>query len=74
MARLDFIKIDGGAVLRDAMVKPLIGYASRLGIPVIFDCVASESQLDALQQFDARFVQGPLFEPQRRQHAHHDVR
>ncbi|HEV3106073.1 MAG TPA: EAL domain-containing protein [Trinickia sp.] len=63
MARLDFIKIDGGAVLRDAMVKPLVAYASRLGIPVIFDCVASEAQFDTLQQYGARFVQGPLFEP-----------
>lgn len=63
MARLDFIKIDGAAVLRDAMVRPLISYASKLGIPLIFDRVASEAQFDTLQQYGARFVQGPLFEP-----------
>jgi EAL domain-containing protein (putative c-di-GMP-specific phosphodiesterase class I) len=61
MVRLDFLKIDGGAVLRDAMVKPLLSYANRLGIPLIFDRVANEAQFDALQQFGARFVQGPLF-------------
>lgn len=66
MARLDFLKIDGAAVLRDAMVKPLLGYANRLHIPLIFDRVATEAQFDALQQFGARFVQGPLFEPHER--------
>ncbi|CAB3639071.1 hypothetical protein LMG24076_00125 [Trinickia soli] len=65
MARLDFIKIDGGAVLRDAMAKPLLSYANRLGIPLIFDRVANETQFDSLQQFGARFVQGPLFEPKK---------
>ena len=65
MARLDFIKIDGGAVLRDAMAKPLLSYASRLGIPLIFDRVSNEMQFDSLQQFGARFVQGPLFEPKK---------
>lgn len=65
MARLDFIKIDGGAVLRDAMAKPLIAYATRLGIPLIFDRVATEAQFDALAQFGARFVQGPLFAPKK---------
>jgi EAL domain-containing protein (putative c-di-GMP-specific phosphodiesterase class I) len=65
MARLDFIKIDGGAVLRDAMAKPLLSYANRLGIPLIFDRVANELQFDSLQQFGARFVQGPLFEPKK---------
>ncbi|WP_206955633.1 EAL domain-containing protein [Trinickia acidisoli] len=65
MARLDFIKIDGGAVLRDAMAKPLLGYANRLGIPLIFDRVSNEAQFDTLQQFGARFVQGPLFEPKK---------
>ncbi len=63
MARLDFIKIDGGPVLRDQMAKPLIAYANKLGIPLIFDRVATEAQFDALSQFGARFVQGPLFEP-----------
>lgn len=63
MARLDFLKIDGAAVLRDAMAKPLLSYANRLRIPLIFDRVANETQFDALQQYGARFVQGPLFEP-----------
>lgn len=63
MARLDFLKIDGVALLRDSMVKPLVAYANRLHIPLIFDRVATEAQFDALQQFGARFVQGPLFEP-----------
>lgn len=62
-ARLDFIKIDGAAALRDSMVKPVLAYAGRLGIPVIFDRVATQTQFDALAQFGARFVQGPLFEP-----------
>jgi EAL domain-containing protein (putative c-di-GMP-specific phosphodiesterase class I) len=63
MAPLDFLKIDGVAALRDSMVKPLIAYANRLRIPLIFDRVATEAQFDALQQFGARFVQGSLFEP-----------
>jgi EAL domain-containing protein (putative c-di-GMP-specific phosphodiesterase class I) len=61
MARLDFIKMDAGLALRDAMVKPLVGYANRLRIPLIFNKVASEAQFDLLQQYDVRFVQGPLF-------------
>ena len=61
MARLDFIKMDAGLALRDAMVKPLVGYANRLRIPLIFNRVASEAQFDLLQQYDVRFVQGPLF-------------
>ncbi|HEY3598617.1 MAG TPA: EAL domain-containing protein [Paraburkholderia sp.] len=61
MARLDFIKMDAGAALRDAMVKPLVGYANRLRIPLIFNRVATEAQFDLLQQYDVRFVQGPLF-------------
>jgi EAL domain-containing protein (putative c-di-GMP-specific phosphodiesterase class I) len=61
MARLDFIKMDAGLALRDAMVKPLVGYANRLRIPLIFNRVASETQFDLLQQYDVRFVQGPLF-------------
>jgi EAL domain-containing protein (putative c-di-GMP-specific phosphodiesterase class I) len=62
-APLDFIKIDGGAVLRDAMTKPLVAYANRLGTPLIFDRVSNEMQFDQLQQFGARFVQGSLFVP-----------
>jgi EAL domain-containing protein (putative c-di-GMP-specific phosphodiesterase class I) len=60
-ARLDFIKMDAGVALRDAMVKPLVGYASRLRIPLIFNGVVDEGQFLALQQYDVRFVQGPLF-------------
>jgi len=66
MARLDFLKIDGAAVLRDSMAKPLVAYATRLHIPLIFDRVATQAQFDALQQCGARFVQGPLFEPHER--------
>jgi EAL domain-containing protein (putative c-di-GMP-specific phosphodiesterase class I) len=62
MARLDFIKMDAGAALRDSVVKPLVGYAHRLKIPLIFDHVADEAQFEALQQFDVNFVQGPAFE------------
>ena len=50
-----------GLALRDAMVKPLVGYASRLRIPLIFNRVVDEPQFVALQQYDVRFVQGPLF-------------
>ena len=60
-ARLDFIKMDAGIALREAMVKPLVGYASRLRIPLIFNRVLDEAQFVALQQYDVRFVQGPLF-------------
>jgi len=62
MARLDFIKMDAGAALRDSVVKPLVGYANRLKIPLIFSHVADEAQFEALQQFDVSFVQGPAFE------------
>ncbi|MEZ0602727.1 diguanylate phosphodiesterase [Paraburkholderia sp. IW21] len=60
-ARLDFIKMDAAVALRDAMVKPLVAYASRLRIPLIFNRVVDEPQFVALQQYDVRFVQGPLF-------------
>lgn len=60
-ARLDFIKMDAAVALRDAMVKPLVGYASRLRVPLIFNRVMDEPQFLALQQYDVRFVQGPLF-------------
>lgn len=60
-ARLDFIKMDAGIALRDAMVKPLVAYASRLHVPLIFNRVMDEAQFVALQQYDVRFVQGPLF-------------
>ena len=60
-ARLDFIKMDAAVALRDAMVKPLVGYASRLRVPLIFNRVTDEPQFLALQQYDVRFVQGPLF-------------
>jgi EAL domain-containing protein (putative c-di-GMP-specific phosphodiesterase class I) len=62
MARLDFIKMDAGSALRDSVVKHLVGYANRLRIPLIFSHVADEAQFDALQQFDVRFVQGPVFD------------
>ncbi|WP_027799375.1 EAL domain-containing protein [Paraburkholderia dilworthii] len=60
-ARLDFIKMDAAIALRDATVKPLVGYANRLRIPLIFNRVVDEPQFEALQQYDVRFVQGPLF-------------
>ncbi|HEY2025062.1 EAL domain-containing protein [Paraburkholderia sp.] len=60
-ARLDFIKMDAAIALRDATVKPLVGYASRLRVPLIFNRVMDEAQFLALQQYDVRFVQGPLF-------------
>jgi EAL domain-containing protein (putative c-di-GMP-specific phosphodiesterase class I) len=60
-ARLDFIKMDAAIALRDATVKPLVGYASRLRVPLIFNRVMDEAQFTALQQYDVRFVQGPLF-------------
>ena len=62
MARLDFIKMDAGLALRDSVVKPLVGYAHRLKIPLIFSHVADEAQFEALLQFDVSFVQGAAFE------------
>ena len=61
MARLDFVKMDASAALRDSMVKPLVTYASRLRIPLIFSRVVDAAQFDLLLQYDVRFVQGPLF-------------
>jgi EAL domain-containing protein (putative c-di-GMP-specific phosphodiesterase class I) len=43
------------------MVKPLVTYASRLRIPLIFNRVTDAAQFDLLLQYDVRFVQGPLF-------------
>ncbi|WP_250450499.1 EAL domain-containing protein [Caballeronia sp. ATUFL_M2_KS44] len=62
MARLDFIKMDAAAALRDSVVKHLVGYAHRLKIPLIFCNVSDEAQFNALQQFDVHFVQGPVFD------------
>jgi EAL domain-containing protein (putative c-di-GMP-specific phosphodiesterase class I) len=62
MARLDFLKMDAGAALRDSVVKHLVAYAHRLRIPLIFSNVADEAQFDALQQYDVHFVQGPVFD------------
>ncbi|AQG97852.1 MULTISPECIES: EAL domain-containing protein [Caballeronia] len=62
MARLDFIKMDAGAALRDSVVKHLVGYAHRLKIPLIFSNVCDEAMFNALQQFDVHFVQGPVFD------------
>lgn len=63
MARLDFIKIDSANALRDSMVKPLVGYAHRLKIPLIFKNVDEAGQFATLQQYDVRLVQGRLFSP-----------
>jgi len=65
MARLDFIKIDTANALRDSMVKPLVGYASRLRIPLIFKNVDDAGQFTMLQQYDVRLVQGKLFSPRK---------
>jgi EAL domain-containing protein (putative c-di-GMP-specific phosphodiesterase class I) len=61
MNRLDFIKINAADALRDGMVKPLVNYAARLKIPLIFKQVNDLGQFTMLQQFDVRFVQGGLF-------------
>ncbi|MFC5430100.1 EAL domain-containing protein [Paraburkholderia denitrificans] len=61
MARLDFVKMDARAALRDSMVKPLVSYAARLRIPLIFNRVADAAQFEQLLQYDVRFVQGPVF-------------
>ncbi|KMY85260.1 EAL domain [Candidatus Paraburkholderia calva] len=62
MARLDFVKMDAGAALRDSVVKHLVAYAHRLKMPLIFSNVSDEAQFNALQQFDVHFVQGPIFD------------
>jgi len=62
MARLDFIKMDASAALRDSVVKHLVAYAHRLKIPLIFSNVSDEAQFTALQHFDVHFVQGPVFD------------
>ncbi|WP_027795744.1 EAL domain-containing protein [Paraburkholderia acidipaludis] len=64
MARLDFVKMDATSALRDSMVKPLVSYAARLRIPLIFNRVADTAQFEQLQQYDVRFVQGPVFASQ----------
>ena len=65
MARLDFIKMDTANALRDSVVKPLVGYAHRLKIPLIFKNVDDDSQFTMLQQYDVRLVQGKLFTPRK---------
>jgi EAL domain-containing protein (putative c-di-GMP-specific phosphodiesterase class I) len=69
MARLDFIKMDAGAALRDSVVKHLVAYANRLKIPLIFSNVSDEAMFNALEQFDVHFVQGPVFEVRAAQQA-----
>jgi EAL domain-containing protein (putative c-di-GMP-specific phosphodiesterase class I) len=64
MARLDFVKMDATSALRDSMVKPLVSYAARLRIPLIFNRVVDAAQFEQLQQYDVRFVQGPVFAAQ----------
>jgi EAL domain-containing protein (putative c-di-GMP-specific phosphodiesterase class I) len=64
MARLDFVKMDASSALRDSMVKPLVTYAARLRIPLIFNRVMDAAQFELLQQYDVRFVQGPVFAAQ----------
>lgn len=64
MARLDFVKMDASAALRDSMVKPLVSYAARLRMPLIFNRVVDAAQFEQLQQYDVRFVQGPVFATQ----------
>ena len=61
MARLDYLKIDTHVALRDSMVRPLVSYATRLGIPLIFKNVHTEAQFKMLQQYEVRFVQGDVF-------------
>jgi EAL domain-containing protein (putative c-di-GMP-specific phosphodiesterase class I) len=61
MARLDFVKMDATSALRDSMVKPLVSYAARLRMPLIFNRVVDAAQFEQLQQYDVRFVQGPVF-------------
>ncbi|MBB3257936.1 EAL domain-containing protein (putative c-di-GMP-specific phosphodiesterase class I) [Paraburkholderia bannensis] len=63
-ARLDFVKMDASSALRDSMVKPLVSYAARLRIPLIFNRVMDVAQFEQLQQYDVRFVQGPVFAAQ----------
>jgi EAL domain-containing protein (putative c-di-GMP-specific phosphodiesterase class I) len=46
------------------MVKPLVSYAARLRIPLIFNRVMDVAQFEQLQQYDVRFVQGPVFAAQ----------
>jgi EAL domain-containing protein (putative c-di-GMP-specific phosphodiesterase class I) len=65
IARLDFVKIDAANALRDAMVKPLVGYANRLKVPLIFKNVDDAAQFKQLQQYDVRYVQGRLFTPRK---------
>ncbi|MCP3714208.1 EAL domain-containing protein [Paraburkholderia sp. CNPSo 3281] len=62
--RPDFVKMDAASALRDSMVKPLVSYAARLRIPLIFNRVTDAAQFEQLQQYDVRFVQGPVFAAQ----------
>ena len=64
MPRPDFLKMDASSALRDSMVKPLVSYAARLRIPLIFNRVNDAAQFEQLQQYDVRFVQGPVFAAQ----------
>ncbi|CAM2141186.1 EAL domain-containing protein [Pararobbsia alpina] len=57
-SRLDFVKIDTSAAIRDSMVKPLVGYANRLKVPLIFKRIRDEAQFRLLRQYDVRYVEG----------------
>ena len=57
-SRLDFVKIDTTAAIRDSMVKPLVGYANRLKVPLIFKRIRDEAQFKLLRQYDVRYVEG----------------
>lgn len=57
-SRLDYVKIDTSAAIRDSMVKPLVGYANRLKVPLIFKRISDDAQFRMLKQYDVRYVEG----------------
>jgi EAL domain-containing protein (putative c-di-GMP-specific phosphodiesterase class I) len=58
----DFIKIDAGIAIRDSIVKPLAGYANRLGVPLIFKRIDTDQQLRTLQQYGVCYGQGAFID------------
>jgi EAL domain-containing protein (putative c-di-GMP-specific phosphodiesterase class I) len=61
MARPDYVMMDANRALRDGTVKALVGYARRMGVPLIFNGVTDEAQFDLLRQYEVQLMQGPVF-------------
>ena len=60
--RLDFLKINARTALGASVVKPLVGYAQRQRLPIIFKHVDDEALFQTLKQYEVRYVEGAYFD------------